>query len=504
MAVLWRGVLPPLTEIPLFSSDTFPSRSLDTHTHTHTTVSNMSGNNRDREPDDILDHICQNIRRFTDHHVSSMLHSIIGLPSMLTPPAGQTWVIIDEDVRSSSSTPREADWKRERAYSDGDGRLEGKTMEEVQRLKANWIAEREGNTGGGGGSNEAVEVRDKNGNTAVSSASSSSEASSSGGPKGERAIYVFRFPPSSSPDGSSDYYSPDAHRQIVNFHDQMFHSFFNNFHRHHPLCPFSSFFGIMNPFMFSPFWGLPRHYHHGYRRPMEEVAGADPFTWMREARREDTRSDDVIVARNNFPAQEQIQNTPPWKQTSHQIEPVNLQSETELDAYENSEIFDSWTDPSPSSSDSHAIATQGARTVAPRIVATSSSTQSRTLSDGSTFTKTVKITRYDDGTEEKIENEHTTPPSREAAGLIRDFTGDERNEDLWSRFVGAESVERDRGRVLDHVYNLRKTRDEVRGEKATEEPQSHQVETQVAPQQTTNSHDDSGKESGSSWIWFWK
>lgn len=94
---------------------------------------------------------------------------------MVTPPATGAWVIIDEELRP----------KKERAYSDGDGRLEGKTMEEIQKMKATWIAERDGSAGGV----EVVEG-DKAKTESGGSSSSSSSASSSASPGNGRAIYM--------------------------------------------------------------------------------------------------------------------------------------------------------------------------------------------------------------------------------------------------------------------------------------------------------------------------
>ena len=114
---------------------------------------NNSSSSRGPVENDVFDHFYQNFRRFTDRHISSMLHSLIGLPSMLSPPSGQTWVIIDEDLKPGSDV-NSLGWKKERAYSDGEGQLDGKTMKEIRELKANWIAQRgtnEGDGGAGGG-----------------------------------------------------------------------------------------------------------------------------------------------------------------------------------------------------------------------------------------------------------------------------------------------------------------------------------------------------------------
>ncbi|KAF8424720.1 hypothetical protein EV426DRAFT_599082 [Tirmania nivea] len=368
-------------------------------------------NNRKGE-DDFFGHFCQNVRRFTDQHISSMLHSLIGLPSMVTPPAGGTWVIIDEELR-----PR-----KERAYSDDERRLEGKTMEEIQNMKAAWIAERDGGARG-------VEVVEGGKAKAETGGSSSSPSSTStAAPGSGRAIYVFRFPSSSSSDGYSDYYSPDAQRQIDRLNSQMLRSFYRD--ELFQCGPFPSLFGLLHPFMFSPFAGLPWHYYHGFRDPIEE--GLDEFDqwrrmrdeglrWRRKvyghynseysdsSRIEDKESDGGEIAISKDETQQ-----PPSLPAPPQQEAANPMPETELDLYDHLDL---------ASSNDKSLTDQNSTTRC--ITGISTSTESRTSPDGSTFTKTVKITRYADGTEERVENEHRTPPIRGNAvrAIQRNRTG---------------------------------------------------------------------------------
>ena len=367
----------------------------------------MSNNNKGE--DDFFGHFCQNVRRFTDQHISSMLHSLIGLPSMVTPPAGGAWVIIDEELRP----------KKERAYSDGDARLEGKTMEEIQKMKATWIAERDGGAGG-------VEAVEGDKAKAESSGSSSSPPStSSTAPGSSRAIYVFRFPSPPSSDGYSDYYSPDARQQIERLNSRMLRSFYRN--ELFQFSPFPSLFGLLHPFMFSPFAGLPRNYYHGPRDPIEE--GLDELDQWRRMQDEEwrrrlkgyehynSRVGDKLVG--NAISENETQQPP-------QQETANPELETELDLYEHLDLI---------SSNDQSLTAQNS--TARRIAGTSTSTESRTLPNGSTFTKTVKITRYADGTEERVENEHRTPPT--SGNPVRTIQGSQRGA------VGAEDGGRDSG-----------------------------------------------------------
>jgi len=380
----------------------------------------MSNDNNKGE-DDFFGHLCQNVRRFTNQHISSMLHSLIGLPSMVTPPTGGTWVIIDEELRP----------KKERAYSDGDGRLEGKTMEEIRKMKATWIAERDGGAGGVGGV-EGCKAKAESGGSSSSLPSTSSTAS-----EGGRAIYVFRFPSSPSSDGYSDYCSPDARRQIERLNGQMLRSF----HRDElfQFSPFPSLFGLLHPFMFSPFAGLPRNYYHGSRDPIEE--GVDELNQWRRMRNEELRwrrklyghytseysgvedkaSGGVENAISKGESQQPLHPPGPPQQ-----EAINPEPETELDLYEHLDLISS-NDKSLTGRDSTAC----------RITGTSTSTESRTLPNGSTFTKTVKITRYADGTEERVENEHRTPPT--SGNAVRTIQVNRRG------VIGAEDDSRDSG-----------------------------------------------------------
>lgn len=352
----------------------------------------MSSNNNNKG-EDFFGHFYQNVRRFTDQHISSMLHSLIGLPSMVTPPAGGTWVIIDEEPRPN----------KERAYSDGDGRLEGKTMEEIQKMKPTWIAQRDGGAGG-------AEVGERGKSKSEPGGASSNAASES-----DRAIYVFRFPSSPSSDGYSDFYSPDAQRQIERLNSQILRSFHRN--ELFQFSPFPSLFGLLQPFMFSPFMGLPRHYYHGSRDPIEE--GLDEFDRWRRMRDEELRWRRKVYGYLNNEYSDwsgKVENTtskdemqqPLSSPAPPQQEAASAEPETELD------LFDHLN-----SALSNEKSLTGRNSDARCITGTSTSTESRTSPDGSTFTKTVKITRYEDGTEERVENEHMTAPLRTIQGNQR-------------------------------------------------------------------------------------
>jgi len=378
----------------------------------------MSNNNKGEG--DFFGHFYENVRRFTDHHISSMLHSLIGLPSMVTPPAGETWVIVDEELRP----------KKERTYSDGDARLEGKTMGEIQKMKATWIAERDGSVG----RTEAVEG-DKAKTESGNSSTSSTPAPGSG-----RAIYVFRFPSSPSSDGYSDYYSPDAQRQIERLNGQMLRSF----HRDElfPFSPFPPLFGLLHPFLFSPLPGLSQHYYHRHRDLIEE--GLDEFDQWQRMRNEELRWQRKVFGHHSnehsnpssaeAKASSGVENAIPKDETQHlslpappQQEATNPEPQTELD------LYDLYDDLNLTSSSDKQLTDWNS--TARGITSTSTSTESRTFPDGSTFTKSVKITRYNDGTEERVEDEHRTPPRR--GNVVRAIQGNQEG------VVGAEEDSRD-------------------------------------------------------------
>ncbi|KAF8475872.1 hypothetical protein BDZ91DRAFT_788530 [Kalaharituber pfeilii] len=461
---------------------------------------------RDGSDDDFFDQWCQNIHRFTNQHISSMLHSLIGLPSMLTPPSGQTWVIIDNDSRTADS-----EWKKEGAYNDGDNKLQGKKMEEIKKLKANWMSKRDGNAGPSGDSDrdKSVEKTDNGG----------SSSNSSGSPTDGRAVYVFRFPPSPFPRGFSDIHSPDTYQQVMKLHDHMLHSYLSDFY--YPFSPFSSLFDFSHPFMFSPFWGLPRYYRRGISAPWEDdMESMDPFApfeelrrrmreeerrWLREAQRvrnaREGQSKIVGVNEaNSDVAGEQPHNSLP--ELSQRIQEItDSQPATELDAYEQ---FDSLHS---STSDNKATAqAQDTR----HIIGRSTSTQTRRLYDGSTFTKTVKIIRYSDGTEERIEDEHSTAPTasrREIQGnafeqgpnpsqVFSDFDKEGTAEDLRSAFLREKKSEKRRneqgsgysGEIFDM---LKKPKQEVYTDKSPSE----------SPPAQSKSNEE---RSSGGWGWFWR
>lgn len=320
---------------------------------------------------------------------------------MITPPAGQSWVIIDEELRP----------KKERAYSDGDGRLEGKTMEEIQRLKATWIAERDSNGG-------VVEAD----NTKTESGGPSSSTSAPAGLGSDRAIYVFRFPSSCPLDGYSDSCSLDAHRQIERPNSHFLRSFYAN--DFFPFSPFQSFFGLLHPFIFSPSAGVPRNYNfYDLHYPREgEPEDLDPWRRMQDeemrwrkkvygfyhADYDSVNSTECKMGygsgttKLNEGTPQAIALPPPSREAQQKTPArVEAEAETELDMYEHLNFSDS-------SSSDESLAPR--KSIRPLIISTSTSTESRTLPDGSMFTKTVKITRYDDGSEERVENEHSTLP----------------------------------------------------------------------------------------------
>ncbi|KAF8456391.1 hypothetical protein BGX38DRAFT_1164468 [Terfezia claveryi] len=304
-------------------------------------------------------------------------------------------------------------------------------MEEIQKIKATWIAERDGGAGG-------VKVAEGAKAKAESGGSSSSPSStSSTAPRSGRAIYVFRFPSSSSSsDGYSDYYSPDAQRQIERLNGQMLRSF----HRDElfQFNPFPSLFGLLHPFMFSPFAGLPRTCYHGSRDPIEE--GLDEFDQWRRMRDEELRWRRKVCGHYNSEysrvedkANGGVENVISENETQHPLplqappeEVANPEPENELDLYEHLDLI---------SSNDKSLPGRGTATRC--ITSTSTSTESRTFPNGSTFTKTVKITRYSDGTEERVENEHRTPQTD--GNAIRTIQGNRRG------VVGAEDDGRGSG-----------------------------------------------------------
>lgn len=204
--------------------------------------------------------------------------------------------------------------------------------------------------------------------------------------------------------------------------------------------PFPSLFGLLHPFMFSPFAGLPRNCYHGSRDPIEE--GLDEFDqwrrmrdvelrWRRKvcghynseySRVEDKANGGVenAISKNEAQHPLQLQALP-----QHQ-EAANPEPENELDLYEHLDLISSNDKSLP-----------GRGTAARCITGTSTTTESRTFPNGSTFTKTVKITRYADGTEERVENEHRTPPTN--GNAVRTIQGNRRG------VVGAEDDGRDSG-----------------------------------------------------------
>lgn len=175
---------------------------------------------------------------------------------MLSPPAGQTWVIIDDDLRPGSDANSRG-WKKERAYSGKEGQLEGSTMEEISELKENWIAHRGTNGGqGGGGGGKRGNVIAEGDKTKEESTSPFSEPSS----ELLGTVYVFRFPSSPFRYDYSDFYSPDVDRQLEWTKKHKIRSLHGSeyFPFGFPRCSFRP----LHPFMFSPFAGLPLHHIH--------------------------------------------------------------------------------------------------------------------------------------------------------------------------------------------------------------------------------------------------
>lgn len=477
---------------------------------------------KDKGEDAFFDQFCQNVRRFTDYHISSMLHSLIGLPSMVTPPSGQTWVIIDEEARP----------KKERAYSDGDGRLEGKTMEEIQKLKATWIAERDGNEQG---SLETVGVgKIKAESESSTSSSSSSSSSFPASPGSDRAIYVFRFPSSYPRYGFSDFPCPDAYQQVERLNSHMRHSFFDD--DFFPLGV-QSFFGFLHPFMFSPSAELPRL--HDYRHHPSLKEGVEDFDiWKRMRDQEircaremyghlynDSRTSLGIRTQENDRGQATSSKREPPKSLlppsspSHSWETKQekeFQSEpsTELDLYEHLNSVNSNLSKEDSS-----LATR--KPGAPRVISASSSTESRTLPDGSSFTKIIKITRYEDGTEQKIEDVHTTPPREDSCPVLRDRDS---SPGILSSVLdqedrlAAHNVDRMGERMLEYLMQSPLFEDVKRSghlfrqdnSLGDEEPHESKQATRISersgpdcmPQQTQMA--DKDEENRGKWGWFWK
>jgi hypothetical protein len=79
----------------------------------------------------------QTVRRFGDYQFSTLLHSLIGLPSSLSPPATNGW-ILDDDI-DPADTPRP---RTQRSGSDS-------IVDEVRKLRDD--EERKGGGGGGSG-----------------------------------------------------------------------------------------------------------------------------------------------------------------------------------------------------------------------------------------------------------------------------------------------------------------------------------------------------------------
>ena len=326
-----------------------------------------------------------------------MLHSLIGLPTMLSPPAGQTWVIIDDDLRPGSDANSRG-WKKERAYSGKEGQLDGKTMEEISELKENWIAHRGTNGGqGGGGGGRRGNVIAEGDKTKEESTSPFPEPSSE--PLG--TVYVFRFPSSPFRYGYSDYYSPDVDQQLEWTKKHKIRSLHGSeyFPFGFPRCSF----GPLHPFMFSPFAGLPLHHIHH-----DQVDQAlDEIEFRSRVR------DALLVCCKKCYHGDEVKNESSTKNwignysgpssntqlsfaTQDRKEEARSDPEAELELYEHFEAMN----PTPSRDSS----------TSSRVVGSSISTQSRTLPDGSSWSKTVKIIRFDDGREEREEEEQSKPP----------------------------------------------------------------------------------------------
>lgn len=337
-----------------------------------------------------------------------MLHSLIGLPSMLSPPSGQTWVIIDEDLKSGSDVNGRG-WKKERAYSDGEGQLDGKTMKEIRELKANWIAQSGTNDGdrGAGGGGRRGNVTAEGDKSKTESTSPSSEPSPSSSSEPLRTIYVFRFPSSSFPHGYSDYYSPDADRQLEWMKKHMIRSLHAG--EYFPFGFPHSFLGPLHSFMFSPpIAGLPRHHVHNDQadQALEEIEFQSKMRDALLARRKRCYYEDNIKnqssIKNWLDSNSETSPQPSFAAQDRKAE-TKPDPESELELYEHFETVNS-TPP-------HDSLVVSRRPDSSRVVGNSISTQSRTLPDGSSWTKTVKITRFDDGTEERVEEEHSKPPA---------------------------------------------------------------------------------------------
>ncbi|KAL7267244.1 hypothetical protein RUND412_010181 [Rhizina undulata] len=96
------------------------------------------------------------IRRFTDQHISSVLHSLIGLPSILAPPNPGTWTMDEED-----SNPTGTRTPRQRSLSEGSSSTTVSIVEEVRKL----------NNGSGKGSNGGVPFSGDRGRAEINSIS---------------------------------------------------------------------------------------------------------------------------------------------------------------------------------------------------------------------------------------------------------------------------------------------------------------------------------------------
>jgi hypothetical protein len=460
-------------------------------------MSGSSSNNKDE--DDIFGSVCQNLRRFRDQHISSMLHSLIGLPSILAPPTASTWVIVDDDLPATRApqtlTSPNGDFKKNRAYSEGDSRVGGQTMKEIASMNANWMAQRSG----GGSGIDGNQTGGQNHTDASASAPPGSQDIPSSvrvaDPSSTRSVYVFRFllPPSpllrdgiSDPPSALDVFQHHQLNQTMNYYDLLSpHSFFLNeiqpspqFHFQHQHSPFFPLFGFPHSFMFNPLWSLllltpptpfPAHdcpeYSSQQRRAWwDDDQFLNPFRLFDDALRSVWDEHRRLMEREISRQKRTVDDTKnitgsaiSEEESGTPAEDTAEAAETELDAYEfldslnkKEQIPSSSTELAPPKSTTPTEITPAA---ASRVIGTSTIIKSHTLPDGSTFTKTIKIRRFEDGTEQRIENEHTTPPSDgsimgysqaeydESQNMSRkwgfeDGEDDDEVEDLWDVLMG--------------------------------------------------------------------
>ncbi|KAI5786482.1 hypothetical protein DFH27DRAFT_615263 [Peziza echinospora] len=454
----------------------------------------MSGSNsNNKDEDDVFGIVCQNLRRFRDQHISSVLHSLIGLPSILAPPTASTWVIVDDDLPATRApqtlTGPDGDFKKSRAYSEGDSRVGGQTMKEIASMNANWMAQR---TGGGSG----IDGNQANGQSRTDASASAPPGSQDipasarvADPTSPRSVYVFRFllPPSpllrdgiSDPPSALDVFQHHQLNQTMNYYDPLTpHSFFLSelqpapqFHFQHQHSPFFPLFGFPHSFMFNPLWSLllltppppfPAHDRPEYSSQQQQRRAwwdddqfLNPFSLFDDALRSVWDEHRRLMERENLGQKRTVDDNTKNVSTGGAIseeeertpaEDTAESAETELDAYEFLDSLNKQEQAPPSSSTELAppksTETPATSSSPTRVIGTSTIMKSHTLPDGSTFTKTIKIRRFEDGTEQRIENEHTTPPS-DGSSIMSYGQQDEYDESqTMSRKWGFEDDEED-------------------------------------------------------------